>query len=73
MERLFDHQALANDLAQAMADRPDLSGQRAVAAEAEVSTATITRALRGYPDLGHENALRLRAWIDKQGKKARAA
>ncbi|PZQ63383.1 MAG: hypothetical protein DI570_09325 [Phenylobacterium zucineum] len=60
---LFDATAFARRLSAAV----DVAGgQRATARAAGVSAATVNRACKGWPDLSHENVLRLEAWMDGQ-------
>lgn len=73
-EPLFDARALARRLGAAIDARPGLSA-RAAAAEAGVASPSLHRALRGWPDLSHENFLRLERWLAAQqgAQEARAA
>ena len=57
---------------QAAADARGL-GVREIARATSCSPATVSRALRGWPDLSHENYLRLAHWLDADGEHERTA
>lgn len=57
---LFDAAAFGNRVAQAVAA---VGGGRKAAPLAGVSTATLSRACNGWPNLSHEAVLRLEAWM----------
>lgn len=68
--RAFDAEAFAARLRQAQEDRG--ATVRAIAEAAGVGGATVHRALRGWPDLSHENYLRLAHWLDAQQERTAA-
>jgi hypothetical protein len=59
-ERLFDERAFAQRLQAAIASFPSM---RQAAAAADISHVTMSRAANGWPDLSHENYLRLASWL----------
>lgn len=69
-ERAFDAEAFARRLREAQEAR-DLT-VRAIAVEAGCGAATVQRALRGWPDLSHENYLRLTHWLDAHQERTAA-
>lgn len=64
---MFDAGALAAEILQA---ETRFSSMRAAARDAQVDSATFSRARRGWPTLSHENWLRLRAWLDSRKDQA---
>ena len=58
--RLFDERAFALRLQARIATFPSM---RQAAADADISHVTMSRAANGWPDLSHENYLRLAAWL----------
>ena len=67
----FDAAAFGGRL-QAAAEARGL-GVRDIARATSCSPATVSRALRGWPDLSHENYLRLAQWLDAQAADERTA
>lgn len=57
----FDDRAFAEALRPAV---DAAGGVREVARQASVSPATVSRAAQGWPQLSHENYLRLSAWLE---------
>lgn len=66
---VFDAWAFAARLKPAVAAA---GGGRALAREIDVSHVTISRACRGWPELSHENYLRLSAWLDGRNEEIAA-
>jgi hypothetical protein len=66
-EPLFDDLAFAKRLRPAV---DAAGGVRAVAAASGASPSTVSRACQGWPQLSHENYLRLTNWLATRERKA---
>lgn len=62
----FDAYDFAGRLSEKLAGRP----LRTVAEEAGVSYVTLSRAAKGWPELSHENFLRLSEWLGDRVRQA---
>lgn len=72
MDRLFDSVAFGRELRQRVDDLLPATWNDHCA-DAGVSKATLCRAMRGDPNLSHESYLRLKSWLDRTKKRAKAA
>jgi hypothetical protein len=61
LARRWDHLEFAMRIRLRLVDYPNL---RAAAAEAGVSPTTLSRAANGWPELSHENFVRLETWME---------
>jgi transposase-like protein len=68
-EPLFDDLAFSRSLRLAV---ERAGGVREVARQAGVSPSTVSRAAQGWPQLSHENWLRLTAWLETPERKEAA-